>query len=159
MNANYLKASAAVLLSFFAIFGGIPTANAEEQAVSKATEAQTRDFIVEVWGKCRDTTATADGDKITITDFYYHNNTKRNYTTMFLTSDIGSMRVYGDLGKLELVCRSDELECFALEKEGERRTETYKRFDRCPVATHHHLAKAFRHLIRLHDKKHPPLSF
>ncbi len=48
MNANYLKASAAVLLSFFAVFGGTPTANAQTELTPKC-ETPTLDGDPACW--------------------------------------------------------------------------------------------------------------
>ena len=50
MNANYLKASAAVLLSFCAIFGGTPTANAQTELTPKC-ETPTLDGDPACWLK------------------------------------------------------------------------------------------------------------
>lgn len=61
MNANYLKAPAALLVLFFAIVGVTPPANAQ----TELTLEQTRDYIVQLWNKCDRISVTADGDEIT----------------------------------------------------------------------------------------------
>ena len=126
---------------------------------SDATEAQTRDFIVQLWSKCKETTVTADGDQITITDRYQVTGWT-DYTTTFFTSAIGHADVHAEDGELLLVCRPDEPDCLDQVVEGVGATRRSSHwFDRCPLETNSTINQAFKHLISLHDKTRPAPLF
>ena len=138
------------------------TAWSQQTEQTGPTEQETKGFIVETMGKCKDTTEVKfEGSNLhlSLSNKFGHNRYRRIIAPLQKLETVSAALGHGG-ERLVFLCKGIEGDCILGESnDGGKVRDSTAHMRACSHETHEVLAKAFNHLIGIYDAKRPKPLF